>query len=112
MKAGDIALASLQQADREYKLRPVLLLKKFPPFGDWLVCGISSQIRHQVPETDVLIRESEDDFSDSGLQISSIIRIGFLATLPAKDSPGAIEKISSLRYNEVLNKLIAFLSNK
>lgn len=56
MKVGDIVLAQLQQADGQYKLRPVLLLKQFPPFGDWLVCGISSHVRHAVSDFDEVIR--------------------------------------------------------
>ena len=48
MKAGDIVLGQLQQSDGRYKLR-LLLLRQFPPFGDWLVSGISSQIVNAVP---------------------------------------------------------------
>jgi len=33
MKAGDIALAQLQQANGQHKLRPVLLLKQLPPLA-------------------------------------------------------------------------------
>ena len=73
MKAGDLALAQLQQADGQYKLRPVLLIKQFPPFGDWLACGISSQIRQAVPGLDELIQKTDSDFTSSGLQMPSII---------------------------------------
>ncbi|MEO8210502.1 MAG: hypothetical protein ABI840_08065 [bacterium] len=38
MIKGDIVKAALNQNDREIKIRPVLLLKKMPPFEDWLVC--------------------------------------------------------------------------
>lgn len=97
MKAGDIALAELQQSDGQHKLRPVLLLKQFPPFDDWLACGISSQIRHQVPDFDEIIRESDDDFSESGLHVTSVVRLGYLATLSTKDLPGTIGKIQPAR---------------
>ena len=90
MKAGDIGLASLQQSDGQLKLRPVLLLTSFPPFNDWLVCGISSQIRHTVSGFDNVIKTTDEDFSRSGLQVSSVIRAGFLATVPSKDIPGTI----------------------
>ncbi len=111
MKAGDIALAQLQQADAQNKLRPVLLLKQFPPFDDWLVCGISSQIRQQVPDFDEVIRKSDDNFSESGLHVSSVIRLGYLATLATKDLPGIIGKIQPNRYQRLMNKLVAFLSD-
>jgi hypothetical protein len=42
MTEGDIALASLPQADGHIKNRPVLLLRRLPPFDDFLVCGIST----------------------------------------------------------------------
>ena len=49
---GDIALASLPQADGLIKQRPALLLRQMPPFGDWLVCGISTQLRQRVADLD------------------------------------------------------------
>lgn len=54
MREGDIVLASLQQADWQRKQRPVLLLKQMPPFQDWLVCNISSQLRQAVPDFDTV----------------------------------------------------------
>jgi len=110
MKAGDIALASLQQADSHLKLRPVLLLTTFPPFDDWLVCGISSQIRHAVSELDSVIEEKDEDFDRSDLQVASVIRTGFLATLPSKDFPGTIGRISQKRYQTVLTNLVSHLN--
>lgn len=109
MKAGDIVLAQLQQADGEYKLRPVLLLKQFPRFGDWLACGISSQVRHALSDFDEVILESDDDFSQTGLHVSSVVRLGFLATIPEKDLPGAIGNIHPERHQRLLRNLIAFL---
>lgn len=109
MKAGDIALAELQQSDAQRKLRPVLLLKQFPPFDDWLVCGISSQIKHQVPDFDEIIRESDADFSESGLHVSSVVRLGYLATLSTKDLPGTIGKIQPARYERLINSLVTLV---
>ncbi len=111
MKVGDIALAELQQSNRQFKLRPVLLLSSFPPFDDWLICGISSKIRHEVHGLDSLINLDDEDFADSGLQVPSIIRTGFLATLPTKDFPGIIGKISKSRYQTVINNLITQLNS-
>jgi mRNA interferase MazF len=42
MTEGDVCLAALPQSDGQLKDRPILLLKAIPPFGDMLVCGISS----------------------------------------------------------------------
>jgi mRNA interferase MazF len=50
-QAGQIALFRFPQIDLEQgKLRPALLLGKLPgEYDDWLICMISSQIRHCVP---------------------------------------------------------------
>ena len=45
MEEGEIALASVRQADGETKLRPVVLLRRMPLFDDFLVCGVSTQLR-------------------------------------------------------------------
>jgi mRNA interferase MazF len=42
MMSGDILLAHLPQADGIRKYRPVLLLGVTPPYGDFLVCGLTS----------------------------------------------------------------------
>ena len=51
MIPGAIVLLRLPQPDLlPGKLRPALVLSELPgPFGDILVCGISSQLRHEVP---------------------------------------------------------------
>lgn len=51
MNEGDVVLTRLEQADGVSKVRPggappALVLRLMPPFGDRLVCGISTQL-HQ-----------------------------------------------------------------
>jgi mRNA interferase MazF len=52
-QAGQIILFRFPQTDlEEGKLRPALLLGKLPgDFDDWLICMISSQIRHYIPSS-------------------------------------------------------------
>ena len=50
MKEGDIVLALLPQTDGRGKYRPAVVLRRMPGFGDLLVCGVSTQLRQQVPE--------------------------------------------------------------
>ena len=38
---GDTVVASLPQSDGTVKLRPVVLLKVLPGFGDFLAAGVS-----------------------------------------------------------------------
>lgn len=67
MNEGDIVKAVLNQVDNKAKFRPVLLLKKMPPFDDWLVCGITSQIKNKVDKFDLLMSSDDPDFFDTGL---------------------------------------------
>ena len=90
MKDGAVALARIQQADGLAKLRPVLILKLMPPDGDWLVCGISSQLQQEVAGFDHVLAAGDPDFAASGLKASSVIRLGFLATLPGSAFAGRL----------------------
>jgi mRNA interferase MazF len=42
MSPGSLVVTPLHQADGLRKNRPALLLLRLPPFGDVLVCGVSS----------------------------------------------------------------------
>ena len=84
MNEGDIVLASLTQANGNMKNRPLVYLREIPPYGDFLVCGISTQLHQQVKDFDELITKKDRDFKDSGLISDSVIRLGFLAVLPRK----------------------------
>jgi len=43
---GDVVLTVLPQADGRLKNRPAAVLRRMPPFDDWLVCGITTQQQH------------------------------------------------------------------
>ncbi len=90
MKSGDIVLTLLPQADGHAKLRPTLVLCLLPPFDDILVCGISSQLHQRVPDFDDLIDLNDPDFARTGLAAPSVIRLGFLATVPQSIIKGRI----------------------
>ena len=74
MTEGDVALTPLPQADGETKPRPAVSLRQVPPFGDWLVCGVSTQVHHEIVGFDDLIEPSHADFagSDSRRLLSSV----------------------------------------
>ena len=84
MTEGDVALTPLPHADGETKARPAILLRHVPPFGDWLVCGVSTQLHHEVVGFDDVIEPPQADFAGSGLKTPSLIRLGFHAVLPSK----------------------------
>jgi mRNA interferase MazF len=109
MKEGDIILIALRQADGQFKNRPALLLKQFPPFGDWLICGVSSQLHQRVPEFDEVVAHSHADFASSGLVTESVIRLGFLAVVPPREILGSIGAVAPGRHRRLLKHLSDFL---
>jgi mRNA interferase MazF len=111
MNEGDVALTPIPQADGFTKPRPVILLLLMPPFGDWLVCGLSTQLHQKVVGFDETIEPSHPDFPQSGLKAASLIRLGFLAVLPAKQILGILGSISPGRHQALLHRLGAFLQS-
>jgi mRNA interferase MazF len=109
VKESDVLLASLPQGDGTLKDRPVLFLKSMPPFQDYLVCGISTQMQQAVPELDETIVPTDDDFRSSGLKAASLIRLGYLAVLPRSELKGRIGSVSAARRNRLLARLSDFL---
>ncbi len=105
MREGDVALARLRLAEGGFKNRPAILLRRLPPFGDWLICGVSTQIHQRVAGFDELIREADPDFRRTGLKASSLIRLGFLAVLPERDLLGVIGTIAPERHQRLLQGL-------
>jgi mRNA interferase MazF len=105
MNEGDIVLAPFPQADGQIKKRPAVVLRKVPPFGDLLVCGISTQLHQGVEEFDELILSADPDFKISGLLKNSVIRLGYLLTLPRKEFIGSIGNISPERHRRLLKRL-------
>jgi mRNA interferase MazF len=111
-QAGQVVLFRFPQADlEEGKLRPALLLRRLPgEYDDWLICMISSQMRHYIPEFDEIIRESDPDFAESGLKTSSVIRIGRLAAVEGEILLGAIGQIAPERLQRIKGHLAEWLS--
>lgn len=92
IREGQITLFAFPQTDQAIgKLRPALILRSLPgPHGDWLICMISSQLHHEVPEFDEVIRDTDSDFSQTGLKTTSLIRVTRLAVVSADLLQGAI----------------------
>jgi hypothetical protein len=68
MKEEDVLLAPLPQGDGIPKDRPALFLKRMPPFQDYLVCGISTQLQQEMLDFDEIIVPADADFRTSGPQ--------------------------------------------
>ncbi|MFO1430053.1 MAG: type II toxin-antitoxin system PemK/MazF family toxin [Candidatus Competibacteraceae bacterium] len=111
-QAGQIVLFRFPQTDLAAgKLRPALLLGRLPgSFDDWLICMISSQTRHSIPQFDELIQEDDSDFIQSGLKVSSVIRVGRLAVVSANILLGAVGQISPTRLKLIKNRLAEWIT--
>jgi mRNA interferase MazF len=109
MKEGDIVLTPVPQADGAIKNRPALILREMPPYRDFLVSGVSTQLNQQVKDFDEIISPSDADFAASGLRSESLIRLGFLAVLPRSSIIGSIGSLSSERHRRLLKRRSDYL---
>lgn len=105
-----MVLTPLPQADGRVKNRPCIALRQMPGFGDWLVCGVSTQLHQEVPGFDEPILADAADFGTSGLKAPSLIRLGFLAVLPEDRLLGAIGTLARERHRRLLQRLSAYLA--
>ena len=110
-RAGQVVVFRFPQADlASGKLRPALLLGKVPgPYDDWLVCMISSQLRHHIEGFDEVIDKADPDFLDSGLKLSSVVRVGRLAVVEGDLLLGAIGEVSKDRLVRIRENLVRWL---
>ncbi|MCT7955246.1 hypothetical protein [Laspinema palackyanum] len=109
MQESDIVLTPIPQSDGIIKNRPVILLRELPPYRDFLVCGVSTQIQQEVPNFDEIISPSDPDFSGTGLRTNSLIRLGFLALVPRRKIIGSIGSISLDQHHRLLPTLSDYL---
>jgi len=109
---GQIVLFKFPRTDFvEGKLRPALLLAELPnQYGDWLICMISSQTRHQVMGFDEILQPDDADFVRSGLKTPSLIRVGRLAVVSGEILLGAIGEIDAERLRRIKTRLADWLA--
>jgi mRNA interferase MazF len=112
MQEGDIALAAIPQADSEKKVRPVLLLREMPGRGDYLVCGISTQLHQAIKGFDDVLHPTDPDFKSSGLLHASVIRLGFLGLAQRSSLAGTIGTLPFARHHQLLQRFSEYLLNR
>jgi mRNA interferase MazF len=110
-KSGQIILFKFPQTDHLVaKLRPALLIGRLPgQFGDWLICMVSSQLRHYVEGFDEIIHQDATDFSTSGLKAASVVRVGRLAVVDESTLVGSIREIAPDRLSRIKTGLANWL---
>ena len=112
IQSGSIVLFQFPRPDLTTgKLRPALLLGRLPgPFDDWLICMISSQLKHKVAGFDEVIHSTDPDFPQTGLRATSLIRLGRLAVVDGSVLCGSIGEITFDRLQHLKNNLISWMS--
>lgn len=101
----------MQQADGEWKLRPCIVLRVVPPFGDAWLCAVSTQLKNEVAGIDEVIGPEDADFGASGLKQRSLIRVLLLNSVASADIHGRLGAISRERHARLLRGLVRFLDN-
>ena len=111
-KSGQIVLYKFPQTNlREGKPRPALLIGKLPgQYDDWLICMISTQLRHYTQNFDEIIQVADGDFSVSGLKEPSVIRVGRLAIVDGNILLGAVGEIDEVRLQRVKTNLVNWIT--
>jgi len=104
---GQKVLFRFPQTDQQSgKLRPALVVRKLPGrYEDWLISMISSQLSQEIPGFDEIISPDQPDFRDSGLKLSSLIRMGRLAVVNADILVGNIGRIDDIRLARIRENL-------
>jgi len=105
-----VVLVSLTQADGKIKPRPAVALRQMPGFGDWLVCGVSTQLHQMVAGFDEQVFPNDPDFPLSGLTQPSLIRLNFLQSVPLSTIMGRIGALSQERHHRLLTNLARHLT--
>ncbi len=110
---GQIVLFSFPQTDQiAGKLRPALVLRSVPgAHDDWLICMVSTQLHQQVPELDEMIRDTDLDFPQTGLKVTSLVRVTRIAVVSADLLRGAIGTLTPDRLERIRSRLGRWISD-
>jgi mRNA interferase MazF len=108
MKEGQILIGDLPQSDGTIKRRPVLVLRQLLGYGDYLVCGISSQLWQEIKGFDEVLPADPQN----GLRVTSVIRLGFLDTMPERAMAGNIGRVPDALHRALLQRLADYLNDR
>lgn len=110
-KPGQVGLVPFPQVDLTAgKPRPVLLLARVPgPYEDWLVSMFSTKLHQAVQGFDEVINTNASDFEQSGLKVSTVIRVARLAVVSEDMLVGRIGEIGEERLRRIQRTLAAWI---
>lgn len=104
---GQIVLFRFPQTNQaEGKLRPALVIRQLPgPYDDWLICMITSQLDQGIPDFDEIITPNDLDFHQTGLKLSSLVRIARIAVVRGDILLGKLGQIDPQRLRIIKHKI-------
>jgi len=108
MEEGEIVLVIFPQ-DRKHKPRPALILREFPPYGDILICGITSQTIQFIPNFDVLLERNDPAFRETGLKAASVFRLNMLTMITKGEVRGRIGKLHQVYFQQLKDNLALYI---
>ena len=93
------------------KLRPALVLRRCPgTHDDWLICMISSQLRHEIMGIDEVVRQDDRDFAQTGLKLASVIRATRLAVVASDMLQGSIGTFPDARLDRIRRRIAGWIT--
>lgn len=113
MIPGDIVLIRFPHTDLQAgKLRPALVVAIAPGrHEDVLLALISSRRQQAVPGFDNVIEDTDPDFPETNLKVSSVVRLARLATVEATLVDARLGRIGPERLERIRERLTEWLSH-
>jgi len=95
------------------KVRPAVVLRRLPgDYDDCLICMVSSRIDQKIEGFDEVVSPDDDDFAESGLKVSSVIRITRLAICHGPALLGSIGHLEESRLSRIRARLSEWLGGR
>jgi len=89
------------------KVRPAICLtNKIGQFGHIVIAFITSQIPDDLEQSDMVLKINDKDFQQTGLKVSSVIRLHRIVTIPGHLIKRELGKITKSQEKELKQKLI------
>ena len=93
-KKGKIVLIPFPFTDlSNSKIRPAVIVSNFLRGDDVVVSFISSLKTKRLQKTDLVIKNNDKNFPQTGLKTNSVVKVGKIATLDKKTILGEIGKL-------------------
>jgi mRNA interferase MazF len=110
---GQITLFRFPQTDQQIgKLRLALIIRRLPgQHDDWLICMVSSQLDREIPGFDEVMTPDDSDFGESGLKLSSLIRISRVAVVNGDILIGKIGQVDSQRLSRIKKNISQWIQS-